>query len=194
MGRLRIAGLVAIAAIVAAHVLPAGAADAELIAAARKEGRVTWYTTQIVDQLVRPAAEMFEKKYGIQVDYIRADSNDVTLRILNESQGGRVLADVFDGTSSVASLKPKNLVLRWMPDSVARLPPEVLAIPPCGPTATSSARSSSRPSRSWPTCRTGWTSTTNTSGEERRAEHTNLKQQARRRLGGLPRPALMASG
>ena len=125
MGRLRIAGLIGIAVIVAAHVLPAAAADAELIAAARKEGRVTWYTTQIVDQLVRPAAALFEKTYGIQVDYIRADSNDVTLRILNESQGGRVLADVFDGTSSVASLKPKNLVLRWTPDSAARLPPEV---------------------------------------------------------------------
>ena len=57
MRRLRIAGLIGVAAIAAAHVPPACAADAELIAAARKEGRVTWYTTQIVDQLVRPAAE-----------------------------------------------------------------------------------------------------------------------------------------
>jgi hypothetical protein len=30
------------------------AADAALIAAAKKEGQVVWYTTQIVDQFARP--------------------------------------------------------------------------------------------------------------------------------------------
>src|SRR5690348_16612245 len=39
----------------------AQAADAQLIAAAKKEGAVVWYTTQIVDQFARPAAASFEK-------------------------------------------------------------------------------------------------------------------------------------
>jgi len=44
----------------------ASAADEALIAAARKEGQVTWYTTQIINQFTRPAADAFQKKYGIQ--------------------------------------------------------------------------------------------------------------------------------
>ena len=46
---------------------PARAADEALIAAAKREGQLTWYTTQIVNQFARPAAEAFEKKYGIKV-------------------------------------------------------------------------------------------------------------------------------
>ena len=38
------------------------AADPALIAAAKKEGQLTWYTTQIVNQFARPAAIAFEKK------------------------------------------------------------------------------------------------------------------------------------
>ncbi|HWG03638.1 MAG TPA: hypothetical protein VG271_01365, partial [Beijerinckiaceae bacterium] len=41
---------------------PASAADQALIEAAKKEGSVTWYTTQIIDQFARPAADAFEKK------------------------------------------------------------------------------------------------------------------------------------
>ena len=39
---------------------PAFAADDDLVAAAKREGHVTWYTTQIVDQLARPAAKAFQ--------------------------------------------------------------------------------------------------------------------------------------
>ena len=81
---------------------PAMAADQSLIDAAKKEGHVTWYTTQIVDQFARPAAEAFEKKYGIHVDYVRADPIDIVLRISNEGKAGHVQADVFDGTSTDA--------------------------------------------------------------------------------------------
>jgi ABC-type Fe3+ transport system substrate-binding protein len=98
------------------------AQDAALIAAAKAEGSVTWYTTQIIDQFARPAAEAFQKKYGIRVDYLRADSNDVALRVLNEGKSGRMLADVFDGTAAVASLKKEGLVMQWIPDGARRLP------------------------------------------------------------------------
>ena len=101
---------------------PAIAADAALIAAAKKEGQLTWYTTQIVNQFARPAAEAFQKKYGIRVNYIRADSNEVTLRIQNEGKAGRVQADVFDGTGATAALKKNNLVAKYIPESAKRLP------------------------------------------------------------------------
>jgi iron(III) transport system substrate-binding protein len=98
------------------------AADPALIAAAKKEGQLTWYTTQIVNQFARPAAIAFEKKYGIRINYIRADSNEVTLRILNEGKAGRVQADVFDGTGAAASLKKDGLVAKFVPKNASRLP------------------------------------------------------------------------
>ena len=93
------------------------AADQSLIDAAKKEGHVTWYTTQIVDQLARPAAEAFEKKYGIHVDYVRADPIDIVLRVTSEAKAGHVQADVFDGTATTPGLEKAGPVLEWLPDS-----------------------------------------------------------------------------
>ncbi len=100
---------------------PALAADQALIDAAKKEGQVTWYTTQIVNQFVVPAVNAFEKKYGIKVNYIRADAPDVILRITNEAKAGRVEADVFDGIPTSAALKKEGLVMKYVPDSAKRL-------------------------------------------------------------------------
>jgi len=93
------------------------AADATLIDAAKKEGRVTWYTVQIVDQIVRPIIAGFQRKYGIPVEYVRANSLELALRISNEAKAGRVQASVFDGTSATVVLKSENLVEKWMPDA-----------------------------------------------------------------------------
>src|SRR3954470_778097 len=72
------------------------AADAALIAAAKKEGEVVWYSIQIISQLVRPVSAAFEKKYGIKVRATRNNSNEVAVKIFNESRAGRVQSDVFD--------------------------------------------------------------------------------------------------
>ena len=98
------------------------AADATLIAAAKEEGLVTWYTTQIINQLARPMADAFTKKYGIKVDVIRTDVTDTVIRITAEAKAGKMHADVFDGTSSAPVLKKAGLVLRWQPESAALLP------------------------------------------------------------------------
>ena len=95
----------------------AKAADQTLIEAAKREGRVSWYTTQIIDQFARPAAEAFERKYGVKVEYVRANSNEVALRMTNEARAGRVMADVVDGTSIILGLKSQNLLLKWLPES-----------------------------------------------------------------------------
>ena len=76
---------------------PARAADQALIDAAKKEGSVTWYTTEIIDQLVRPIADAFEKKYGVKVNYVRANTADISLRVLNEARAGQIGADLIDG-------------------------------------------------------------------------------------------------
>ena len=97
------------------------AADAALIDAAKKEGRVTWYTAQIINQLARPMADAFEAKYGIKVEPVRADVNDVVLRIATEGKAGKMQADVFDGTAAAPPLKRAGYVLKWLPDDAKDL-------------------------------------------------------------------------
>ena len=88
------------------------AADAALIEAARKEGKVVWYTTLIVNQAIRPLKEAFEKEYpGIELQYVRADESPTAAKILAEAQAGRVQADVFDGISNMVPLKRAGLVV-----------------------------------------------------------------------------------
>jgi ABC-type thiamine transport system substrate-binding protein len=102
----------------------AGAADPALIAAAKREGEVTWYTTQITTQFGRPAADAFQKKYGIKVNMVRGDSVELAVRMLNEARAGRMQADVFDGTGGAPALKKGGVVLKWQPDAAHLLPKE----------------------------------------------------------------------
>ncbi len=102
------------------------AATPELIAAAKKEGQVVWYTVQTIPQIVQPLVTAFEKTYGVKVNYVRANSSEVTLRILNEAKAGRSLSDVFDGTGTTPPLKRENLVMKWLPDETASWPKELV--------------------------------------------------------------------
>src|SRR5262245_4694515 len=103
---------------------PATAADQTLIDAAKREGQVTWYTTQIINQFGRPAAEAFQRKYGIRVNTVRGDSVELAVKLINEGRAGRMQADVFDGTGTAPALKREGLVRKWLPDGTARLPSE----------------------------------------------------------------------
>jgi len=98
------------------------AAEPTLIDAAKKEGEVIWYTTQIIAQLVRPVSVAFEKKYGIKVRSTRANSTELSVKIINESRAGRPQSDVFDGTSTVVPLKKEGFVLQWLPDPAKAYP------------------------------------------------------------------------
>ena len=100
------------------------AASQALIDAAKKEGEVTWYTVQIVNQLAAPVARAFQKKYGIKVNYVRSNSGEVVLRVENEAKAGRVYCDVFDGDATAPALKRDNLALKWLPDEAKTFPPE----------------------------------------------------------------------
>jgi ABC-type Fe3+ transport system substrate-binding protein len=114
----------ALLALIAIGPSAAWAADEALIAAAKKEGQVNWYTTQIVNQFSRPAAEAFQKKYGIRVNYVRGDSIELAVKMINEGKAGRVQADVFDGTSALPPVKKEGLVLQWIPERARQLPKE----------------------------------------------------------------------
>src|SRR5438552_1774131 len=102
------------------------AADAALIAAAKKEGEVVWYSTQIISQLVRPVTTAFEKKYpGIKVRATRANATETAVKILNESRAGRPQSDLFDGTTTVVPLKNEGYVLKWLPEAAKEYPDDL---------------------------------------------------------------------
>jgi ABC-type Fe3+ transport system substrate-binding protein len=117
-------GILIVAAVAAAIASSrAYAIDAATIAAAKREGEVTWYSTQIINQLVRPVAAAFEKKYpGIRVRYIRANATEIAIKILNESHAGNPQSDIFDGTSTVVPLEREGYVLQWLPEPAKSYP------------------------------------------------------------------------
>ena len=100
--------------------------DPALVAAAQKEGELVWYSTLIVNQIVRPMVDAFEAKYpGIKVHYSRATSSDVALKIRNEARARRVQADIFDGSNTVFMLQEANLVAEYRPKSAESYPAEL---------------------------------------------------------------------
>ena len=78
--------------------------DPALVAAAKKEGRVTFYTPLIVDQMARPLTAAFRAKYGIEAEFLRMDSDAVVLRVLNEYRAKRGAADVFTTSLGIEAL------------------------------------------------------------------------------------------
>jgi ABC-type Fe3+ transport system substrate-binding protein len=102
---------------------PSHAADAALIEAAKKEGKVVWYTTLIVNQAIRPLKEAFEKKYpGIELQYARADESPTAAKLIAEANAGRVQADVFDGISNMVPLRRVGIVAPYVPPAAALYP------------------------------------------------------------------------
>lgn len=87
----------------------AGPAEASQIdiAKAKAEGKLVLYTsldTQIVDAI---NAE-FTKRYGIEVQYFRGGSSDVTSKVLAEADAGRPQADMVDASDLAALLLMKE--------------------------------------------------------------------------------------
>ena len=100
--------------------------DPALVEAAAKEGSAVWYTSLIVDQIVRPMATAFEARFpAIKVRYARASNTDNTVKLLNEGRARRVQADVVDVTSGIHSLVEAGLLAAYRP-RVAEHYPAVL--------------------------------------------------------------------
>jgi ABC-type Fe3+ transport system substrate-binding protein len=114
--------LLLIAAI--AFVCPrAHAADDALYAAAKKEGKVVWYTSLIVNQAVRPLVAAFNKKYpGIEVEYSRGDSGPNAIKVIDEARAGKVTSDVFDGIATAPPLLKAGLVEKFVPPDADKYP------------------------------------------------------------------------
>jgi len=91
-----------------------------LVAGAKKEGEVTWYTTLIVDQAGGPIKAAFEKKYPfLKVNMIRANTSKIMQRALAEIRSKSVRVDVIGISGSfAAAMKKANQALPfWSPQA-----------------------------------------------------------------------------
>ena len=115
-------GLIACALLAGATFAHAAEVSPELIAKAKQEGQLTYYTDLIVDQIVRPLATAFEAKYAIKVSFARADSQVNIIKLMNEHKAGRVMSDVFGLTSGLQVLIDAGVVRQFTAANGDELP------------------------------------------------------------------------
>jgi ABC-type Fe3+ transport system substrate-binding protein len=98
--------------------------SADLIAKAKHEGQVVYYTDLIVDQIVRPLVAGFEAKYGVKVSFSRGDSQVNAVKLINEYKAGRVTADVFGLTSAMDTVIAAGAARQFSTANGDELPPQ----------------------------------------------------------------------
>lgn len=100
------------------------AQDASLIEAAKKEGKVVWYTSLALAASTA-LAKLFEGKYpGIQVEVHRTGSQRVLQRVMQEVQAGIKNVDIVHTSDAghFALLKGKGLLIKYAPQGIAEFP------------------------------------------------------------------------
>src|SRR5262249_13572633 len=118
--------------LIAACAAPALAAepyrpDPKLVEAARKEGQMLWYTTLIVDQIVRPLIKLFQAQVpGIDVRFVRIDSGQQVIRLMNEARAGVVPADGGAAIDAAAPLGQGGVAAQFDIASAKGLPPSLV--------------------------------------------------------------------
>jgi iron(III) transport system substrate-binding protein len=110
------------AALFAASLL--SAQDAALVQAARKEGKVVWYTSLGLASSTA-IAHYFENKYkGVQVEVQRTGSQRVLQRVMQEASASIKNADIIHTSDAghFELLKDKGLLMKFVPEAVAAFP------------------------------------------------------------------------
>jgi len=101
--------------------------DPALLDAARKEGQALWYTALIVDQIVRPLIKAFHAQVsGVEVKFIRIDSGQQVVRLMNEAKVGRVQGDLWSVIDGATPLIQNNIAAPFDIASARGLPPTVV--------------------------------------------------------------------
>jgi len=101
----------AIATIVAALAMGISRAPAQdsswatLVAAAKKEGQVTLYSTQLGQPYQDDIIKLFEAKYGIRVQLVALRTNEIRERIRADQAAGQAGADISYNGSTTSELQ-----------------------------------------------------------------------------------------
>jgi ABC-type Fe3+ transport system substrate-binding protein len=97
-----------------------------LVEGAKKEGKVSFYTTLIVDQVVRPLKDAFEKEYPfVQVEFFRGNSDRIVQRLVSEYQAKRYAVDVVDGSTTTTLVRRAGYAQKFFSPHLAEYPAEL---------------------------------------------------------------------
>src|SRR3981189_360817 len=122
-----------------ALVVPAAAQDfgsPELVAAAKKEGRLVFYTANFAE-VEQEVIKAFNKRFPeIKVEMVRAPGGQLITRIKTEAAAGKLAADVVNHSDRGLMLDIENLFMDYALPNAADYLPDVLVSPNFGPQAT----------------------------------------------------------
>jgi iron(III) transport system substrate-binding protein len=110
----------------ASMALPAAAADAVDMAAARKEGKVVWYCSVPI-ATAQVIANLFQKKTGIKVELFRSGGSNILRRFQQEADSGKVFVDVLTHSDPAAAnaLTKKGMFIPFRAADFDKVPAEV---------------------------------------------------------------------
>ena len=104
---------------------PAAAQDAVDMAAAKREGKVSWYTSTPIEA-AQKIAKLFEEETGIKVQLFRSGGSAILRRFMQEYEAKRVAADVLTTSdpAASASLARKGVFVPFKPVNFDKIPAE----------------------------------------------------------------------
>jgi iron(III) transport system substrate-binding protein len=101
----------------------ARAADKVDVDAAKKEGKVVWYTSTPI-KTAQELAVLFEKQTGVHVELFRSGGSAILRRFMQENKAGLHAADVMTTSDPAASAKlaKDGLFVPFKPEAIDKVP------------------------------------------------------------------------
>lgn len=103
----------------------ADAQDAADMAAAKREGKLSWYTSTPVEA-AQKIAKLFEDETGIKVQLFRSGGSAILRRFMQEYEAKRIATDVLTTSdpAAAASLARKGVFVPFKPTNFDKIPAE----------------------------------------------------------------------
>ena len=93
----------------------------DLLAAAKKEGKVVLYTANFLDT-EQAVLKRFSQRFGIQLEIVRAPTGSLITRVKTEAAANKMIADVIDISDRVQARTMIELFAPYAPPNAADYP------------------------------------------------------------------------
>ena len=108
----------------------------ELIAAAKKEGRLVYYTANFAE-VEQEVIKAFNKRFPeIKVEMVRAPGGQLITRVKTEAAAGKLAADVVDHSDRALMVGVLDLFQDYAPPNAADYRPDAMISPKLWPRTT----------------------------------------------------------
>src|SRR5215813_10582317 len=123
-------------ALIAGPVLTQDFGSPELVAAAKKEGKLVYYTANFAE-VEQEVIKAFNKRFpDIKVEMVRAPGGQLITRVKTEAAAGKLAADVVDHSDRALMKDLTDLFQDYAPPNGADYQPEALISPKLWPRVT----------------------------------------------------------